>query len=88
MAGTLRDKLSLLSCASEFKIVKVDGAEGYDVEFDDDCSENPLSARYDGERWSYFIGGCYNSGLDFIEIDMADLARLTRFCEMLSEDWG
>ena len=74
--------LEFLDRAKSFKVEK--HSYGYAVEFKDDGDEYPLSANYtDGEGWSYYVGGVYDSGSDYAPVDSGRLAALKAFCESL-----
>lgn len=81
--------LELLSKASKFDIKK--DSDGYIVNFKEernfDNGFTHLSAFYTKEgEWLFCIGGVYNSGRDYVPIDMQGLAELKAFCEGLESD--
>lgn len=80
--------LELLSKASKFDIKK--DSDGYTVEFKDERSFDNglthLSAYTEEGEWLFYIGGVYDSGRDYVPIDMQGLAELKAFCELLGCD--
>ena len=84
-ATSISKSLELLDKSRMFE-VKCE-SDYYDVTFKDDPSDYPLSATYDEERgWSYYIGGVYDNGTNWVMVDVAKLNALMSFCESLSGD--
>lgn len=80
MRSAINSKLELLALADMYRIVKSE--EGYFI-YDDD---NELCAFVYGtneECIEYYVSGCYNSGVDLVEINMEALIDLKRFCELM-----
>lgn len=73
----MNEKLELLALADMYRIVKSE--EGYFI-YDDD---NELCAFICCNVVEYYVSGCYNSGVDLVEINMEALMDLKRFCEMM-----
>ena len=77
--------LELLDKSRMFEVKREDNC--YDVTFKDDLSDYPLSAIYnEGLGWSYYIGGVYDNGSDWVKVDVARLNTLMSFCKSLSGD--
>lgn len=80
----ITDKLDLLSKANLFKITKRND-KAYDVEFKDANAMVAASIDEDGNA-EYYVTGCYNSGADWLEINMNELAELKAFVKFLIDD--
>lgn len=84
-AMSISKSLELLDKSRMFEVKRE--SDYYDVTFKDDSSDYPLSATYDEERgWSYYIGGVYDNGGNWVKVDVARLNALMSFCESLSGD--
>ena len=84
-AMSILKSLELLDRSRMFEVKRE--SDYYDVTFKDDPSDYPLSATYDEERgWSYYIGGVYDNGSDWVKVDVARLNTLMSFCKSLSGD--
>lgn len=72
------DKLQLLSYAKDFQVIEKE--DGYEVLH----IHEELSAFIDNENnITYYVTGVYNSGLDWVEIDVSELNKLKQFCELM-----
>lgn len=81
----ITDVLKLLYAAKEYKIERSSDGYGYDIA----DTEHSLAAFIpDGGKARYFVTGAYNSGIDWLEIDVKALDRLRSFCESLSGATG
>lgn len=77
----ISDSLELLNKARTFEVKENGGC--YEVTFKD-MDDSLLSAMYDEEHgWSYYIGGVYNCGCDWVEVDVNKLKALMEFCDSL-----
>ena len=73
----MKDRLELLSIAKDFNITKNEKGE-YEIYADG------LGAIIDKNNIiTYYMTGCYDSGIDWLEIDMLVLEKLKTFCELL-----
>lgn len=79
--GAIEDKLELLKLSKGFTVDElVDGSGSrYSVE----SVTWDLAAVFEDGRWSYYVTGCYDSGIDWMSIDMKELDRLVRFTRFL-----
>lgn len=83
---SISKSLELLDKSRMFE-VKRENDGYYDVAFKDDTSDYPLSATYhEGQGWSYYIGGVYDNGGNWVKVDVVRLNALMSFCESLSGD--
>ena len=48
--------------------------------------ENELVAIIDGDDVSYYVTGAYNSGIDYLDINMKALDELKEFVKGLTDD--
>lgn len=70
------DILELLALGKDFNVTKKDGE--FEVERGDIAAV--ISKKGDV---SYFITGAYNSGNDWLEIDMNEFKAVEKFCELI-----
>lgn len=77
---SITDKLKLLDMAKGFVITECE--EGRYIV---DSMTEDLGAEYDpAYGWSYCITGCYDSGLDWMPINVKELEKLIKFTDFLS----
>lgn len=75
------NKLELLSLSNKFEVKKTDN--GYDVEHNE-CN---LSAYITHDKKvTYYVGGCYNSGSEYVEFDIDYLDQLREFCNLMIKE--
>ena len=82
----LEENLALLAAAREFDVFRQAYGDDmrYVVQFkNNDMSSNPLSATLVDGEWRYMLGGIYDSGCDWADIDVGKLEKLMAFCTML-----
>lgn len=48
--------------------------------------ENRCAAVLDGDGHKIYVTGCYNSGVDWIELDIKKLQELEEFIKFMAED--
>lgn len=85
MPSALSKSLELLDKSRMFEVKNKNGC--YEVTFKNDESDYPLSAVYhEKQGWLYYIGGVYNNGSDWAEIEVGRLRELMSFCESLGGD--
>ena len=72
------DKLKLLALGQDFIINKKN--EGYTI---NDKKSNLEAFIKNDKKIKYYISGVYNSGVDYVEIDVERLSKLKEFCEMM-----
>ena len=79
------ERLELLSLANKFKVT--DRGEGrFEVEYHYCNDGYPLSAFIDDDGIEYCVGGVYNNGCDYADIDIKALGELVKFCKMITEE--
>jgi hypothetical protein len=72
--------LELIEYAKYFNVRK-EKSETYYVEM----KETDLAATIEGEEITYYLTGCYNSGADWLDIDIEELCKLKKFCELMTQ---
>lgn len=87
------EKLDLLEQSKFYTVTKRDDG-CYIIEINWD--EKPLSDRNEGESVvaeikkngsvSYYVEGCYNSGLDWMEINITELQQMMHFVKLLQRE--
>lgn len=77
----ITDKLDLIAKAKLFKITK-ESDKNYSIEFQD--TNATVAALIDkcGEA-EYYVTGCYDSGSDWLEINIEELTELKEFVKFL-----
>ena len=75
------DVLELLALGRDFNVTKKDG------EFEVERGDIAAVISKKGEV-SYFITGAYNSGIDWLEIDMNEFKAVEKFCELIIKQEG
>lgn len=78
------ERLELLSFADKFNVEKT--GEGYRIEFTGYNNGYGLYAFISDDGIEYCVGGIYNSGCDYADIDIKALGELVRFCKMITEE--
>lgn len=78
----IKANLMMLSMSAKFKVTSA-SEDTYQVTFKDDQDDYPLQAVYEDGQWSYYMGGIYNSGLNWAEIDIKKLNELIAFTKSL-----
>ena len=81
----INKRLEFLSLASEFSIEKDIDEDKVSYEVSHNNSDLVASIDSLGEI-KYYLSGCYNSGVDYIKIEMSELDELQSFCELLSKE--
>ena len=77
----MNKKLELLSLAERFTIKKDN--DDYNIE----SKMDNISAIIDkNNEITYFVTGCYDSGIDWISFDGKEFEKLKQFCELMIED--
>lgn len=79
---SIQENLMLLSMSAKFKVTSA-SEDTYQVTFKEDLDNHPLQAVYEDGEWSYYMGGIYNSGLNWAEIDISKLNELIAFTKSL-----
>lgn len=83
---TLVDKLDLLADSKRFDINNC-GDNCFVVSFKDDGLYEPIEACInEAGEVEYYMVGIYNSGVDFININMNALRMLEKFVNLLKND--
>lgn len=77
-------KFNLLELLSRAK--NYDVTQNGDNSFEIKDHENNLAAEVKDDGIVYYIIDCYNSCVDWIEIDMKALNKLKAFCECLTQE--
>lgn len=78
----MNKKLELLSLANTFSITKNEQLKEYKIE----CINDNLGAIIDEKnRITYYVTGCYDSGLDWLDFDEKEFEKLKQFCELMIE---
>jgi len=77
------NSLELIKLAKKFNVT--DNEEEYMVEFNEFVS---LGATIDKKtkEIAYYVTGAYDSGIDWLNIDMDKLKELKKFCELMAEE--
>lgn len=78
----IKANLMLLSMSAKFKVTS-SSESTYQVTFKEDWDDYPLQATYEDGTWNYYMGGIYNSGLNWAEIDIDKLNELISFTKSL-----
>ncbi|MGX7328292.1 hypothetical protein [Enterococcus bulliens] len=78
------DVLKLLEISQRFIITKQDDGS-YDIESNNSDVGSSIDKTGDIK---YFLTGCYNSGSDWISIDVEALNELTELCELILKQEG
>ena len=79
---SIQSNLMLLSMSAKFKVTSA-SENTYQVAFRNDHDDYTLQAVYEDGKWSYFMRGIYNSGIDYAEIDIDKLNQLIAFAKSL-----
>lgn len=75
------NKLKFLAMAKDFTVK--DCGDSYEITmFDSDLAA--IIGKSDSNV-DYYLIGCYNSGIDWLSINVADLEKLKAFCELMVE---
>lgn len=77
----MKDKLNLLSFVEKFKVEKCED-DTFRIEHKDGYVGAYINSD---ETIEYYITGCYNSGVDWVEIDVEALFELKKFCGLMIE---
>lgn len=78
----IKANLMLLSMSAKFKVTS-SSEDTYQVTFKEDWDDYSLQAVYEDGKWNYYMGGIYNSGLNWAEIDIDKLNELISFTKSL-----
>ena len=78
---SIKANLMLLSMSAKFKVTSA-SEDTCQVTFKDDHDDS-LQAVYEDGQWSYYMGGIYNSGVNWAEIDIKKLNELIAFTKSL-----
>lgn len=73
------DKLELLRLGEEYLVTKVDENEYRVSEKNGDL----CAFIRDDKSIEYCVGGVYNSGSEYVDIEMESLKKLEQFCNIL-----
>lgn len=77
------DILEILELSNRFKISKED--DTFDIEhLTYDIGANISKSGI----IKYYVTGCYNSGIDWLEVDMDGLMELKKLCELVVKKEG
>lgn len=76
----MNKKLELLSLANNFRITKKECK--YEIE---SVNANLGATINQENEIMYFVTGCYDSGLDWIDFDEKEFEKLKQFCELMIE---
>ena len=72
----MNKKLELLAYAKFFTVTRESNTT-----FRIEMTDGDVAAEI-----TYYLTGCYNSGADWLEIDIDKLNMLTKFCELMIEE--
>lgn len=76
----MNKKLELLSLAEQFSVRNVIDKKCYEIQSKNDS----LGATIDEDnKITYYITGCYDSGLDWLSFDEKEFEKLKEFCELM-----
>ena len=76
----MNEKLELLSLAKNFTINKVEKSYGIESVIDN------LGATIYGNEITYYVTGCYDSGIDWLSFDENEFKKLKDFCELMIKE--
>ena len=79
----LKSNLKFIEMSKDFEVKEVkDGI--YEIQFND-SKEYDITASVDvnKEEISYFVSDCYNSGNDWIEIDIERLKKMMTYVKLI-----
>ena len=76
----MNNKLELLALAKDFDVTKK-SENIYEIEH----INSDLGAVIGNNEITYYLTGCYDSGSDWLGIDIKNLNKLQKFCELMVE---
>lgn len=80
----MNDKLELLALSDRFKVTKTEKGPCTEAGYEIESLDEDLGAFIDSKnKITYYVTGCYNSGLDWINFDIKQLEKLKNFCELM-----
>ena len=85
---SLSANLKLLSLSKGFHVEEIKPEPpSYLIQNTESSSENPIECLVEkyGSKWKeeYYLTGCYNSGTDYLKIDISELNKLQNFIKSL-----
>lgn len=84
---SLDANLKLLSLSKNFHVEEIKSELSYLIQNAESDSDNPIECviERDGSGWKeeYYLTGCYNSGTDYLKIDISELNKLQKFIKSL-----
>ena len=83
----IEDKLCFLSLAENFKVERNSDGSYTIASLVNNDEDYALVATIENGVVDYCIKGIYNSGCDYVSVDMGTLEKLKEFVKLLSDDW-
>lgn len=79
----LKSNLKFIEMSKDFEVKEVEDGI-YEIEFNN-AKEYDITALVDTnkEKISYFVSGCYNSGMDWIEIDIERFNKMMAYVKLI-----
>lgn len=84
---SIEDKLCFLSLAENFKVERNSDGSYTIASLVNNDEDYALVATIENGVIDYCIKGIYNSGCDYVSVDMGTLEKLKEFVKLLSDDW-
>lgn len=81
----LKSNLKFIEMSKDFEVEEVKKGI-YEIWFKD-AKENDITASIDANKneISYYVSGCYNSGSDWLEIDIERLEKMKTYVKLLGD---
>lgn len=77
------NNLELLNLGKCFLVSRNPATKSYEIQ----SKDSSLAAIITEEKIiTYYVTGCYNSGIDWLDIDIEKLDELRKFCELMVLD--
>lgn len=76
----MNNKLDLLSLSNNFIVTKDPKDRKYKIE---SVNDNLAASIDEQGKITYYVTGCYDSGLDWLSFDKKEFEKLKEFCELM-----